>query len=281
MAKQNNGLSIINNALSECTKNLPDMIKVGDKEITDKALITMNAKATLLLTARKISDKAMCIECAKLTLEEVKKYGFSSVVAFVGKMFELDLTNNQINDYIRVGKIFGDRQRNGYHWKSGVADSVTMTNLRDMLSLVFEDCTDKDSKDVAKLSDTELNALFDRFMEKYPDCPLQASNKTLREWKTNIKKKAEEDANTIPTTATPSDGNGTPDNAPEKVGKASDKAVELMENINLAVMELMSMFPDNADIEKACLAIKEQLDIIDVPVSVPEEVTADSVADTE
>lgn len=274
MSKQNiNGLSVINNALSDVTKNLPEMIKVGDKEVTDKALIVMNAKATLLLTARKISDKAMCLECARLTLEEVKKYGFSSVLAFVGKMFELDLTSGQITDYIRVGKIFGDRTRNGYHWKKGIAESVTMTNLRDVLGLVFEDCPDKESKDVNKLSDTELNKLFDNFMEKYPDCPLQASNKTLREWKTNLKKSKDEDANTIKGTATEIDGDGTPDNAPEKLVKASDKAIELIENIQLSVMALMGMYTDEKAIEAICLDIKAKLDSIELPEDAPETET--------
>lgn len=277
MAKQNiNGLSVINNALSDVTKNLPEMIKVGDKEVTDKALIVMNAKATLLLTARKISDKAMCLECARLTLEEVKKYGFSSVLTFVGKMFELDLTSGQITDYIRVGKIFGDRTRNGYHWKKGIAEAVTMTNLRDVLGLVFEDCPDKESKDVNKLSDTDLDKLFNRFMEKYPDCPLQASNKTLREWKSNLKKSQTEDANIIKGTATEIDGNGTPDNAPEKLVKASDKAIELIENIQISVMALMNMYSENDSIGDICLDIKNKLDSIEFPADTETEEVSDT-----
>ena len=281
MANKNTGLAIINDALKEVTANLPTSIKVGDKDITDKALITMNAKATLLVMARKISDKAMCVESAKIALEEVKKYGFSSVEKFIGKMFELELSSNQIRDYYRVGRIFADTTKNGYHWKKGIPESTTLANLRDCLSLVFEDCQTKESKNVDILKDSELNKLFDDFMSKYgKECPFQGSNSTLREWKAGLKKSKDEDANTIDTTADEIPNSDKPaDNVPSV--KKSDKAMAILEDINLQLMTLMGLYMDDKSIESICLDIKAKLDSIDIDTSDDTEPETEPETETE
>ncbi len=133
----NNALSIITKALADSTENMPTSIKVAGKKINSKPMVSMYTKSAVLLAAKKISEKALCIECARLTLEDVKQYGFKSVADFAVQAFAKDVTAGQINDYVRVGKIFGNLKASGYSWKKGIPQAVTMTNLRQVMGLVF------------------------------------------------------------------------------------------------------------------------------------------------
>lgn len=225
--------------------------KVGDKVIKDAKLCAMHTRSAVLLTARRIGDKAMCKEVALLATDDVKKVGFKSIPAYLREVFQTDLTAGQINDYIRVGKIFADKESAGYKWKSAIPQDVTLTNLRDVLSLVFEECNGKDEKDVLKLSDSELNRLYDRFVSIYVEgdnpAPLQASNAYLRDWKKSLK----EDAEAIPTTATE-----VPEGDAEEVQEQEQEQENvtedvIRENAKVALSDLMSFYRDNADIEKA------------------------------
>ena len=262
----NNALSIITKALADSTENMPTSIKVAGKEINSKPMVSMYTKSAVLLAAKKISEKALCIECARLTLEDVKQYGFKSVADFAVQAFAKDVTAGQINDYVRVGKIFGNLKGTGYSWKKGIPQAVTMTNLRQVMGLVFEECKDKESKDVTKLSETDLNKLFDRFVSlyiegesKYVDpkkpCPLQASNGVLREWLADLKKAKE----AIPTTATPIPDNGKPaDNADQQTDQQADQQADYTkeqtacDNMKMALADFMAVYADDEDVEKMC-----------------------------
>lgn len=253
MAKFNSD-SIIKNVLAEIKPS--DSFKVGDKEIKDKALVVMHDKAKVLLAVRKVSDKAMCVEVARLTLDDVKRVGFKSLNDYLKQVFESDLTTGQIADYIRVGKIFADTTAQGYKWKKAIPQDVTLTNLRDVLSLVFEECKGKDEKDVCKLSDTELNKLYDRFVSIYLEgdnpCPLQASNAYLREWKKALK----EDADAIPTTAQEVDGQQEQEQ--EQDGQQEQENVTedvIRDNAKSALADLMALYKDNAEIEQAVCSL--------------------------
>ena len=111
-----------------------------------------------------------------------------------------------------------------------------------------------------KLSDTELNKLYDKFVTDYVErekdsIPLQATNKYLREWKAKDAKAEKEKANTIPSTATPID-NKPADNAPADNKPADTRK----ENFTIALNEGLAIYRDNADIEKAILDL---LDLIE------------------
>ena len=249
-----NAESVLKNALAEVKPS--ESFMVGDKEIKDKALVLMHDKASLLLAVRKVSDKAMCVEVARLTTDEVKRVGFKSLADYLRKVFESDLTSGQIQDYIRVGKIFADTTAKGYKWKSAIPQDVTLTNLRDVMSLVFEECNGKDEKDVTKLSDTELNKLYDRFVSVYLEgdnpCPLQASNSYLREWKRELK----EDKDAIPTTAQEVDGQAEDGQTADVDGQTEDVTEDVIrENAKVALADLMALYRDNEEIEKAVCAV--------------------------
>ena len=141
-----------------------ESFELDGKTIKEKPLVSAHAKITLLNVARKISDKATSIVLAKITPDDVKRIGCKDVVQFASKAFGKDLSDDQIRDYIRVGKIFGNLTADGYKWKDAIPQDVTVTNLRDCIPLVFKDAKTKDEKDVYKLSDTELNKLYDKFV---------------------------------------------------------------------------------------------------------------------
>lgn len=239
-----------------------DSFTLGEKVVKDKALTTYHARASVLVTAKSISDKALCIECGRVNPSDVEKIGFSSVPAFINECFGNALDTNTIQRYIRIGKVFGDYTTDGYRWKAPISQAVSVTNLGQIIALVFEDLP-KEKRDVYKLSDTELNMLFDTFCDKYrPDedggLPLQGTNKALRKYLSEMKA----DADTIPTTATettgqPDETTGQPDNAgqPETIdGKR--------EQWTLTLNEILADNADNADIEKAVLSLMELLQMV-------------------
>lgn len=235
---------------------------IGEKVVKDKALTTYHARASILVTARQISDKALCIECGRLSIADVEKIGFSSVTAFINEIFGSSLDSNTINRYVRVGKVFGDYTSDGYRWKEPISQAVSVTNLGQIIGMVFEDLP-KEKRDVYKLSRAELNTLFDNFCEKYrPDedggMPLQGTNKALRKYLNELKA----DKNVIPTTATESDSNNEPDNAPEDFDEVKAEDDAKFERWTIALNEIMSSYPDDTEMESAIIKVMELLHIV-------------------
>lgn len=237
---------------------------LGEKVVKDKALTTYHARASVLVTAKSISDKALCIECGRVNPSDVEKIGYSSVSAFINDCFGNALDSNTINRYIRVGKVFGDYTADGYKWKAPISQAVSVTNLGQIIAMVFEDLP-KDKKDIYKLSEKELNDLFDEFVEKYrPDedggLPLQGTNKALRKYLNDLKAKAEE----IPTTAeevTETTETETAETETETAEKVD--GVEVMkEKWTLTLHEIMGVNMGNKDIESHVLALLELLEVV-------------------
>lgn len=246
-----------------------DSFEIGEKVVKDTALTTYHARASILATAKAISDKALCIECARLNPADVEKIGYSSVSAFISDCFGSTLDNNTISRYIRVGKIFADFEADGYKWKAPISQAVSVTNLGQIIALVFEECPTDDKgkkKDIYSLSRAELNTLFDKFVEKYqPDenggMPLQGTNKALRTYLQNLKKKAEE----IPTTATEITDEQTDsqtDSSAEDFEKVKAEDDAKFERWALALNEMLACFSDNAEIENAVLKVMELVHIV-------------------
>ena len=235
-----------------------DSFTLGEKVVKDKALTTYHARSAVLVSAKAISDKALCIECGRVTPADVEKIGYSSVPAFIMDCFGSALDSNTIQRYIRVGKVFGDYTSDGYKWKAPISQAVSVTNLGQIIALVFEDMP-KEKRDVYKLSDTELNQLFDRFVEKYrPDedggLPLQGTNKALRKYLNELKA----EANVIPTTAEEVESTPADDIELTPEVEAEDKR----ESWTLTLNDIMASNADNADIENAVLHLMELLNMV-------------------
>lgn len=243
-----------------------DSFTLGDKVIKNKVLTTYHARAEILVTAKAISDNALSIECGRLTPEEVAKVGYTSVVAFISDCFGSQLDTNTIQRYIRVARIFADYTADGYQWKAPISKGVSVTNLCQIIALVFEGITDKDKKDVYKLSESERNALFDRFVEKYrPDedggLPLQGTNKALRKYLSELK--ASE--NDIPTTA--EEVSGTTDaieNDPDTIEVTEEVAkADRLAEYTLTLNAILAEYANNEEIEKAVIGLMEVLGIME------------------
>ena len=242
-----------------------DEFALGEKVVRDKALTTYHARASVLITAKSISDKALCIECGRVTLEDVEKVGYSTVPAFINDCFGSTLDTNTIQRYIRIGKVFGDYTADGYKWKAPISQAVSVTNLGQIIALVFEDVP-KDKRDVYKLSATELNNLFDAFCEKYhPDMdngmPLQGTNKALRKYLADLKA----DKDTIPTTAEDvTDNEPSAENEPTADEFAKVKAEDdaKFERWTLALNEILACFADDAEVETAVIKVMELVHIV-------------------
>lgn len=241
-----------------------DAFTLGDKVVKDKALTTYHARADLLIKAKAISDNALCIECGRITPEDVAKIGYTSVVAFISDCFGTQLDTNTIQRYIRIARIFADYTADGYQWKAPISKAVSVTNLGQIISLVFEGITDKDKKDVYKLTESERNSLFDKFVEKYkPDedggLPLQGTNKALRKYLSDLK--ASE--NDIPSTAEEVE--------PSPVGVVSDEVEDTPEvakadrlaEYTLTLNAILAEYADNEEVEKAVIALMDVLGIME------------------
>ena len=241
-----------------------DEFTLGEKVVKDKALTTYHARASVLVTAKSISDKALCLECGRVTPADVEKIGYSNVPAFINDCFGNALDTNTIQRYIRVGQVFGDYTADGYKWKAPISQAVSVTNLGQIIALVFEDVP-KEKRDVYKLSDTELNALFDAFVEKYrPDedggMPLQGTNKALRKYIAELKA----DKDTIPTTATETTGEQTAEEqtAEEEFAKVKAEDDAKFERWTLALNEILACFADDSEVESAVLKVMELVHIV-------------------
>lgn len=237
-----------------------DSFTLGEKVVKDKALTTFHARGSVLLTAKGISDKALSIECGRVNASDVEKIGYSSVPAFIMDVFGTALDSNTIQRYIRIGKIFGDRTADGYKWKEPISQAVSVTNLGQILALVFEDLP-KEKRDVYKLSDSELNQLFDSFVEKYrPDedggLPLQGTNKALRKYLNELKA----DKNVIPSTAEEVDS--TPEESAEEEVTPEMEAEAKREAWTLSLNDIMASNADNAEVEELVIALMEKLNLV-------------------
>ncbi len=236
-----------------------DSFTLGDVVVKDSALTTYHARSSILVTARAISDKALCIECGRVNPEDVEKIGFSSVSAFINECFGNALDNNTIQRYIRVGKVFGDYIADGYKWKAPISQAVSVTNLGQIIALVFEDLP-KEKRDVFKLTRDELNTLFDNFCKKYrPDedggMPLQGTNKALRKYLSDIKA----DKDVIPATASEVEA---PAEATEEEVTPEVEETDRKSEWALTLNDILAHNAENADIESKVLALMEALGIM-------------------
>ena len=144
-------------------------VKRGKETITvrvsNPALVTAGVDAFKMYEAGKVSAKALCIILARLSLEDIKKAGFKSIAEYATAIIT-DLSANQVNQYRRVGLIFGNLSADGYYWREMVGQSVSATNLSQVTKHFFKTADGKPT-DLEALTEKEINALYAGFIKEY------------------------------------------------------------------------------------------------------------------
>ena len=177
---ENNG--IITRSFSVQRKNKDG--EIVTKTIFTPALVDSYERMTYLKSLKEVSEKGLCIEISDLNDEMLKKEGFKGgVTEYIKEVFGTSLASNTALKYRKVGLIFGEKvtDENGkitYRWKSPIDSDVSVTNLSQILGLLGL------PRDFAKLSDKEIEKIFNEFIQAYiisGKLHLSATNAILRE----------------------------------------------------------------------------------------------------
>ena len=177
---ENNG--IITRSFSVQRKNKDG--EIVTKTIFTPALVDSYERMTYLKSLKEVSEKGLCIEISDLNDEMLKKEGFKGgVTEYIKEVFGSSLASNTALKYRKVGLIFGEKvtDENGkitYRWKSPIDSDVSVTNLSQILGLLGL------PRDFAKLSDKEIEKIFNEFIQAYiisGKLHLSATNAILRE----------------------------------------------------------------------------------------------------
>ena len=180
METENNG--IITRSFSVQRKNKDG--EIVTKTIYTPALVDSYERMTFLKSLKEVSEKGLCIEISDLNDEMLKKEGFKGgVTEYIKEVFGSSLASNTALKYRKVGLIFGEKITDDdgkitYRWKAPIDSDVSVTNLSQILGLLGL------PRDFAKLSDKEIEKIFNDFVQTYVmsgRLHLSATNAILRE----------------------------------------------------------------------------------------------------
>ena len=158
--------------------------EIVTKTIYTPALVDSFERMSYLKSLKEVSEKGLCIEISALNDEMLKKEGFKGgVTEYIKEAFGSSLASNTALKYRKVGLIFGEKieTEDGkirYQWKSPIDSDVSVTNLTQILGLLGL------PRDFAKLSDKEIERIFNDFIQTYVvsgRLHLSATNAILRE----------------------------------------------------------------------------------------------------
>lgn len=164
--------------------------QIVNKEIFTPAVVEAYENIDYLRSLKDVSEKGLVFEIGDLDDEMLKKEGFKGgVMDFIGQVFGTSLALNTVQKYRKIGKVFGvktidDNGKIHYSWKAPIADDVSVTNLTQIIGLLNL------PKDYAKLTEAELDKVFQSFVVNYivtGKIHLDATNKILRDEITAIK----------------------------------------------------------------------------------------------
>lgn len=188
-------------------------------------------KAAMLDALASVSLMAVCIELAEIDYETVHNEGFSSVVEFVVGTGMCKQDEKTLQGYWRVGMVFGvlgeDHARTGYHWKPDIKQAATVTNLRQVLSLL-----NLPKRFIEKCTRDEIEDAYDEFVEKYIDTgkinPAHTNAEVRKEINevTGKGKAKKEDINTTATDLQTGDTVGAKQTAEEAQAQTTEEAQE-------------------------------------------------------
>lgn len=130
-------------------------------QIRDKATVLALSNIDFFAGMTTLSLKGFVGSMAKISREEAKKAGFKSVVDMVAHIHK-EYSKTTLNLYRRIGLLFIDQDAEGFQWRPGIAESVSVNNLSVVLALACNG-----TKDLEELSKEELEDLYERFYADY------------------------------------------------------------------------------------------------------------------
>lgn len=208
MAKQNNSLVALeqakqeifateSNFISAMLSIVPDtddmVVKVGEKDLTDKTLKNVTVTAQTLQAFAGVSTKALCCKLSEVDTETAKHDGFKVMAFITGALPNLAPSTARL--YYLVGRIFGDSAT--MTWRQPVPSSVSISNLTDLVKAKGLINTTK----IEEATEKDLVARFEEFIRKYVDTGLIHLNATQKDLRAEIKAIQNPDKADIVTTA--------------------------------------------------------------------------------
>lgn len=224
------------------------LVNVGEKEITAVELKRSVVTARTLIEYANISTMCLACEMGKLSKADVEKEGFKSVISFVKTAFGSRLDENTISRYYKIGRVFGDAYT--HKWRKGIPADVSITNLGVCLSLLPKDV------DVSKLSDDELDVVFNEFYDIYVDTEKIHLRNSLKGIREEVKIILHPEKADIPVKAEEVDSD---ENSDENSTQTDENSGESMETIYNALDVLMTYFKGNDRAMDALTALYAEL----------------------
>ena len=221
-------------------------ITIGEKDLQSVVLKKTYVTADTLRKFSEVSIQAMICELHSLTKEIAKADGFT-VNGFIKSAFP-QYDANTITNYYRVARIFGNPHT--HIWKNPIPQGVSVTNLRQVLSLINTDKIDE-------ASEKDLDARLSDFVKKYittGKIHLLGSNKDLREEISAIKNPNKADIQGKATEV--KEGEGTGEEAQAEVEVTPEVAQqEEAQKARDAVNTLYAYFRDNEAVLEALAVV--------------------------
>ena len=149
------------------------------RKLRNEVAVETVSKLYTFLNLSKATIKGSVLGMATLTKENAESVGLKSVKALIKAIFK-EYSDNTIDKYIRIGRIFGNDDKS--NWREEIEPTTSVSNLDVVLTLF--DGKDKECETLA-----EYKALFDDFYTKYIDTEkihLWKSQKALKEEVSNI-----------------------------------------------------------------------------------------------
>lgn len=129
-------------------------------QIRDKKAIATLRNIDVFIGMTSLSIKGLVCEISRLESKIAKESVNSDVVGMLAKIYPT-YSKTTLQLYRRVGLMFVDRTKDGYFYRAGIPQTVSVNNLSVVLALATK------KKNLEELTEKELESLYQSFYADY------------------------------------------------------------------------------------------------------------------
>ena len=129
-------------------------------QIRDKKAIATLRNIDVFIGMTSLSIKGLVCEISRLDSKIAKEAVNSDVVGMLSKIYPT-YSKTTLQLYRRVGLMFVDRTKDGYFYRAGIPQTVSVNNLSVVLALATK------KKNLEELTEKELESLYQSFYADY------------------------------------------------------------------------------------------------------------------
>lgn len=129
-------------------------------QIRDKKAIATLRNIDVFIGMTSLSIKGLVCEISRLESKIAKESVNSDVVGMLAKIYPT-YSKTTLQLYRRVGLMFVDRSKDGYFYRAGIPQTVSVNNLSVVLALATK------KKNLEELSEKDLESLYQSFYAEY------------------------------------------------------------------------------------------------------------------